>query len=79
METDKHRIKLETATLKEMLALEKAKPAQVIEKIVNQPVEVIKQVPVEKIVEVKVEVPKHIPGPERIVERKVEVPKIIEV
>jgi hypothetical protein len=34
---------------------------------VNQIVEVIKQVPVEKIVEVRIEVPKHIPGPERIV------------
>jgi hypothetical protein len=30
--------------------MEKAKPPQIIEKIVNQPVEIIKQVPVEKIV-----------------------------
>jgi hypothetical protein len=42
------------ATLKEQLASEKAKPPQVIEKIVNQLVEVIRQVPVEKIVEVRI-------------------------
>lgn len=79
MEGDRHKLRLEVATLKEMLAMEKARPPQIVEKIVNQPVEVIKQVPVEKIVEVRVEVPKHVPGPERTVERKVEVPKIVEV
>jgi hypothetical protein len=35
--------------------MEKMKPPQVVEKLVDRIVEVIKQVPVEKIVEVKVD------------------------
>jgi hypothetical protein len=43
---DKHKLDLELATLREQLANEKLKPPQIVEKIVERPVEVIRQVPV---------------------------------
>lgn len=79
LELEKHKLELDLATLKELLNMERMKPPQILEKVVERPVEVIRQVPVEKIVEVQVEVAKLVPGPERIIEKFVEVPKYIEI
>jgi hypothetical protein len=43
-------LQLDVASLAEKLQLEKSKPPVYIDKIIEKPVEIIKQVPVEKIV-----------------------------